>query len=175
VKNQINFNAGISFFHVNQPNISFYTLSKDKLPTKMVIHASSFIGFENSKSSIIPTFIYINQTPFTNMTAGIFLRYKSGEESKYTDIVKGNAVSLGFHYRFKEAVIPSLQLETANYTVGVSYDISIAGIKTITSGNGGFEVSLKIGSPNPFTSKSVSTSTPKLISKKLRNLVIRHF
>ena len=163
--NQMNFNAGISFFHVSQPNMSFYTTSfVDKLPIKMVLHGSSLIGFKNSKTSIIPSFVYMQQGTLKNIVLGTSFRYQLMDPSKYTGNVKGAAVSLGCHYRIGDAVIPNLQLEIAQYAVGISYDVNISGLSTVTSGKGGLEVSLRFINPNPFNGRTVSTKTPRLFN-----------
>ena len=164
--NQLNFNAGVSFYHVSQPNTSFYTTSidNDKLPFKMVFHASSLIGFRNAKTSIIPSFVYMQQGPLKNILAGATFRYQLVDPSKYTGNIKGAAVSLGCHYRIGDAVIPNFQLEVAQYAVGVSYDVNISGLTAVTSGKGGLEVSLRFINPNPFTGRQISTKTPRLFN-----------
>ena len=64
---------------------------------------------------------------------------------------------VGTHLRFKDAFIPSVQLEVAEYTLGFSYDMNVSGLKSATSGKGGFEISLRYGNPNPFLYKSAAS------------------
>ena len=85
---------------------------------------------------------------------GCFFRYMLREESKFTGFVKGASIMVGTHLRAGDAFIPSVQLEIAEYTFGVSYDMNVSGLKTATAGKGGFEISLRYGSPNAFLYKS---------------------
>ncbi|MFA4852896.1 MAG: PorP/SprF family type IX secretion system membrane protein [Bacteroidales bacterium] len=162
--NQFNMNAGIAFFHVSQPNVSFYSASKDNLPIKMAIHTNILIGFKNSKRSLIPSFEYVQQGPLKNIVAGVLLRLKLIDESKYTGFIKGAAISLGGHCRIGDAVIPQIMMEFASYAIGLSYDVNTSGLTSVTSGKGGFEISLRYLNPNPFTGKSITTKTPRFFN-----------
>jgi len=42
-----------------------------------------------------------------------------------------------------DALIPTLILEIASYSVGFSYDLNISALKAATKGKGGFEISLR--------------------------------
>ncbi|NTW32024.1 MAG: PorP/SprF family type IX secretion system membrane protein [Bacteroidetes bacterium] len=163
--NQMNVNAGISFFHVTQPNTSFYSSSVDKLPLKMVFHASSLIGFKNAKSSIAPSLAIVQQGKLKNIIVGTAFRYQLMDPSKYTGNIKGAAASLGMYYRVGDAIIPSVTLEIAQYQIGISYDVNTSGLSKASLGKGGIEVSLRFMNPNPFTSSStVSSKTPRLFN-----------
>lgn len=161
--NQLFINTGISVFHLNQPNISFYPTSKDNLPFKIVMHGAFQIGIKNSRISLAPSFVLMKQGSLQNIIAGTLFRYKLIEESKYTGFVKGAAISLGGHYRVGDAFIPSVQLEMAQYAIGISYDINTSNLKSASYGKGGVELSLRFYNPNPFTGKSVS-KTPRLFN-----------
>jgi type IX secretion system PorP/SprF family membrane protein len=161
--NQLNVNAGLAVFHINQPNVAFLSTEKDQLPVKFVFHGNSQIGFSNSKYSIVPSFLYVQQGTTKDIIAEGMLRIKLIEESKYTGFVKGAALSLGGEYRIDDAIIPQVQLEFSNYAMGLSYDVNTSGLTTATSGRGGFEISLRWINPNPFTGKTV-TKTPRFFN-----------
>jgi len=81
----------------------------------------------------------------------IELRYESlTEESKYTGFIKESAISFGGHIRVGDAFIPSVLLEIANFGLGISYDVNISGLKKVSYGKGGFEISLRYINPSPF-------------------------
>ncbi len=63
-------------------------------------------------------------------------------------------MSLGAHYRVGDAIIPGFLMEMGSFAFGVSYDINASGLTTITSGRGGYEISIRYISPNPFVSRS---------------------
>jgi len=156
--NQLNVNLGVSIYHVNQPNISFYTDYKDRLPIKFVVHGNSMIGLLNSNLSIVPSFLYEQQDVSKDIVAGALLRIKLQDESKYTGFVKGVALSAGSYYRYGDAVIPTIQLEMGSYAMGLSYDINTSAFSIATSGRGGFEISLRYFNPNPFTGRTAIKS-----------------
>jgi type IX secretion system PorP/SprF family membrane protein len=161
--NQLYMNAGVSVFHLNQPNISFNSAAKDNLPFKLVMHAAFQIGLKNSRISLAPSFVFMQQGSLRNIMAGTMIRYKLIEESKYTGFVKGAAVSFGGHYRVGDAFIPSVQLEMSQYAIGISYDVNTSNLKDASNGKGGIELSLRFYNPNPFTGKSAS-KTPRLFN-----------
>jgi type IX secretion system PorP/SprF family membrane protein len=154
-------NAGAAVFHINQPDISFYSVSKDILPIKVVVHANSQIGFKKSKMSFIPSIVYIQQGPMKNVILGGMVRIKLVDESRYTGFIKGAALSFGVLGRFNDAVIPVAELEFANYAIGMTYDVNTSGLSAVSYGKGGFEISLKFVNPNPFTGKSIFNNTHK--------------
>jgi type IX secretion system PorP/SprF family membrane protein len=160
---QLYMNAGISVFHLNQPNISFNSTSKDNLPLKLVMHSAFQIGIKNSRISLAPSFLFMQQGSLQNIVVGTLIRYKLIEESKYTGFIKGAAISFGGHYRTGDAFIPSVQLEIAQYAIGISYDINTSNLKNASYGKGGIEFSLRFYNPNPFTGKSIS-KTPRLFN-----------
>ncbi|MFH0864741.1 MAG: PorP/SprF family type IX secretion system membrane protein [Bacteroidota bacterium] len=162
--NQLNINAGAAMFHINQPNISFYPFSKDLLPIKIVLHGNSQIGFKNSKVSLLPSIIYIQQGPLKNIITGGFVRIKLVNESKYTGYIKGAALSFGGLCRINDAIIPVVQFEFAQYAIGMSYDVNTSDLINVSSGKGGFEISLRFINPNPFTGKTISIKTPRFFN-----------
>jgi type IX secretion system PorP/SprF family membrane protein len=157
---QLMINVGIAAFHVNKPELSFYSSALDNLPVKAVVHATSQIGFKNTKYSIIPALIYMQQGPLRNIIAGLLVRRNLLTASKYTGNIKGASVSFGGLYRVGDAIIPQIQIEFANYALGFSYDVNTSGLTSITSGKGGFEISLRFYNPNPFTSSQNIPMSP---------------
>lgn len=49
-----------------------------------------------------------------------------------------------------EEVGPSISIEVAEFSIGMSYDVNISKFTRASSWAGGFEVSLKIRTPNPY-------------------------
>lgn len=149
--------SGLALWHLNQPKYSFYGNTSEKLYMKVVGHADATIGIKNTNFAVVPTLLYMNQGPSHEFLPGCYFRYMLREESKFTGYVKGASIMVGTHLRVKDAFIPSVQLEVAEYTLGISYDMNVSGLKTATSGKGGFEISLRYGNPNPFLYKSAAS------------------
>ena len=156
--NKFHMKLGFAVFHLNSPNISFYSSAKNILPMKLVTHCDFQFALNNSNISLAPSFVYIQQGSQQNIIAGTLLRFNLIEESKYTGFVKGAAASFGGFYRPGDAIIPTVQLEMSNYAIGLSYDVNISDLRNVSFGKGGFEISLRYINPNPFTGRSVSKS-----------------
>jgi len=158
--NSVIVDAGLAVFHVNRPDLSFYSSSVDKLPMKIVVYTSSRIGLINKNNALIPSFMYMQQGPMKNICAGLMIRNILKTASVYTGNIKGAAISFGSLFRLGDAVIPQVQLEYANFALGLSYDVNVSGLTKCTYGRGGFEISLRFLNPNPFTGISIISKTP---------------
>ena len=143
-------NLGISVFHAYQKN-SFYKTSKEKLYLKYVLHGTALISLPNYHNlAIIPGLVYFRQGPAQEIFVGLMIRYKLRQDSKYTGIKKGAAISLGGYYRVNDAIIASLLLEYSSYSIGISYDLNASKLTTASNGRGGLELSIKYTMSNIF-------------------------
>ncbi|MBL7932870.1 MAG: type IX secretion system membrane protein PorP/SprF, partial [Bacteroidia bacterium] len=52
--------------------------------------------------------------------------------------------SAGLLYRFKDALIPTIELEKSNFAVGMSYDVTLSKLSSGTKYRGGFEIYLRL-------------------------------
>ncbi|MBN4072231.1 PorP/SprF family type IX secretion system membrane protein [Flavobacteriales bacterium AH-315-E23] len=143
-------NAGIAFFHINKPKQQYYANDIEKLYSKLALHGKVYIGLKNTPLAVVPTLLYYQQGTSSEVIAGTMIRYMITEESKYTGFIKESAISFGGHIRVGDAFIPSVLLEIANFGLGISYDVNISGLKKVSYGKGGFEISLRYINPSPF-------------------------
>lgn len=148
--------TGLGITHLNNPKYSFYN-TDERLYTKITGHADALIGIKNTNFCILPGVVYMRQGPASEILPGCYFRYQLQESSKLTGYVKGASIMLGTSLRVKDAFIPSVQFEVSEYTIGISYDMNLSALKTATSGQGGFEISLRYGIPNPFLYKSAAS------------------
>jgi hypothetical protein len=84
------------------------------------------------------------------INAGMLFKYIMQEASHYTGRKKPAAFILGGYYRFKDAAVLETAYEFSNYRIGLSYDINLSDLNVATNSKGGFEISLKFITPNPF-------------------------
>ena len=63
--------------------------------------------------------------------------------TKYTGEYSEYALSVGCHYRLKDAIIPQILFEAGDFVIGVSYDINASSLSKVTKSQGGIEISLK--------------------------------
>ena len=132
-----NFYIGLAYHHFNRAkNISFYSAAQNEMTPKWVGSAGirmnmteeSYLTFEGDYSKqgtdkeIIGGFLYSQ-------------RLSTGDDLKY--LVHGGA-----YMRFKDAIIPVVKVEARPISVAVSYDVNISGLKKVSTGRGGFELSI---------------------------------
>ena len=146
---QLDFTLGAALFHVNQPKYSFLG-TNEKLYQRMVIHGNAMIGISNTSIALAPGFAMMKQGPNQEIFMGMMVRYMLKEDSKYTGFVKGSSISAGGYYRNKDAFVATALFEFSSYGLGVSYDFNVSGLKTVSSGRGGFEITLRFLNPAPF-------------------------
>ncbi len=142
-------NLGVSVFHPQQPKYSFYK-DNEKLYTRFVVHGNALVSVPNTNMAFVPGFMYYRQGPAQEIYAGTLIRYKLQQDSKYTGNKKGAAISIGAFLRAKDAVVAAFLLEYSSYAMGVSYDLNTSGLRAVSTGRGGIEISLRWVTPNPF-------------------------
>ena len=149
--NDLNFNAGLGVFHLNQPKNSFMG-TNEKLPMRIVAHGNGIISIPESKWAFVPGFMYSRQGPAQEFYVGTLMRYLLSQDSKFTGFKNGAALYAGAYLRTKDAISAKLILEYAGWGFGVSYDVNISTLKTASNLRGGLELSLRFVAPNPFQS-----------------------
>ena len=142
---QLSITAGVALYHLNQPAQLF---DEETLHQQMVAHAGASIGIKNTNLAFAPSVLYLRQGPLTEINVGGLIRYTLRAESRHTGLLKEKALYLGSYYRVGDALIPTLILEIAGYSVGFSYDLNLSALKAATKGQGGFELSLRYIAPN---------------------------
>ncbi len=132
--------AGGAYFHLTEPTETFYNYNVNKLNAHYVGYGSFKIGM-GKNSVIIPSFLYMEQTEGSNvqMNSGIDVGLQ---------LEKGvSMVYIGTHYRtvdnidVADALIVNLGLDYNNINFGLSYDINVSGLSTVTDYRGGIELS----------------------------------
>lgn len=134
--------AGISVSHVNSPRTGFYQLV-DKRAIRYLFHFGFSYGIKNTNIQILPLLLYERQGPAQIIYGGTFIKYKLQESSKYTDNLLSKSISIGGFYRGGDAAVVAAQCELGQISFGISYDINISSLTNVSSGRGGFEISLK--------------------------------
>ncbi|MCD6066160.1 MAG: hypothetical protein K0S33_986 [Bacteroidetes bacterium] len=152
-----NFNAGISFAHINRPVYSFYDTG-EKLFMKTTLYMDAEIGLANSDVSLVPGVVYWMQGPSQELLAGTMFQFRFKGDSKYTGYVQGSSFAVGAYYRNKDAMIASALYKVSQFAVGLSYDINLSGLKTASNGRGGFEISLRFINANSYLYKKHTPS-----------------
>lgn len=149
-------NLGAAIHHVASPEFSFLNENTDNLNLRYVLHTNTSFGVGGTNMAVQPSGFIAYQQKATDVVLGSYFRYNLKEKSKYSQFSNGAAMSFGVHYRFGDAFIPSLLLEMGSLAFGVSYDFNLSGLSTASNGQGGYEMSIRYVSPNPFGTKNTS-------------------
>ena len=149
--NQFKSLIGFSTYHINQPKQNFIGgKTTDKLYRKYVFHGNILIGIPNSLVAIVPSWLVQFQGPTKEIMAGMMIKYYMSDDSKYTGFKQRSAIGIGAYYRNQDALIVNLLIEKGKYAVGFSYDINASGLARASKSRGGFEITLRMVTPNPF-------------------------
>lgn len=126
-----NFFFGFAAHHLNEPNESMI-IGDSKLPMRLTGHMGAEIKFGKKSrykngTSIMPNIIYQYQQGFQELCLGTY--------------VKHNVFTAGIWFRNKDAFIMSLGINSNNFKIGYSYDVTVSKLNNGTS-HGSHEVSL---------------------------------
>jgi type IX secretion system PorP/SprF family membrane protein len=153
-RNVMMFSTGVSIYHAarmfsgNNPN------SKRLLYPRIVIQSNFRYDFKGTKFGIMPMVLYMNQGPAYELDLGMLLRFRLSKETNFTGYTTESAFSFGATYRHKNAVVPQVFFEIANFGFGVSYDINISSFAKSLGYNGGLEFSVKYSKMKGATSRN---------------------
>lgn len=121
-KGKFNVYAGMSGFHLNQPNETFVNRNST-LPIRFSFQAGvKFIG--DGIVDFTPNLIVNTQNGVTQLIAGLLTDFRIGKSSKFV---------LGMWYRQKDAIAFQVGFEHKSFIFGYSYDFSHADITSAIS------------------------------------------
>lgn len=155
-KDALTINVGFAAHHLNKPVYSFYGENSQRLPVKLIAHGTADIGLKNTSLILEPSYLVMIQGGHREITPGMMVKYVPHEASRYTGRVKASAFGLGGYFRVKDAFVVATRYEFSNWAIGMSYDVNVSNLKTVSNARGGFEVSLRYMSPSPFSSGNSS-------------------
>lgn len=139
----MSFTAGFAVKHINRPVYSFYDDGNQRLPMKFVAHGNAEIGLKNRNLVLEPAYIVLIQGGHHEINAGMMVKYLMQDASRYTDRKKPSSFSLGAYYRWADAAVLAAAYEFNGFRLGMSYDLNLSDLKTVSNARGGFEVSLR--------------------------------
>ena len=129
--------VGFAYHHLNRPKNSFYKNPAIELDPKTVFSAG-IKAVINDYSYFTGYADYSRQGPSVETIGGILYSYKLGNDPDYYPYV----FTIGSMIRWNDALIPVLKLEMNSFTVGLSYDVNVSRLNTVSDSRGGFELSL---------------------------------
>ena len=133
--------AGISYYHLLNPEPSFYGFAGDERYGKIIAHAQGTFGLRDQYITINPGVFFAKQGPFNQLMVGSTFKYLFRSDTKYTGFENEKAIGIGFFVRGQDALIPSFIFEFRGFEFGINYDYTISTLQKANNGVGGFEIS----------------------------------
>jgi type IX secretion system PorP/SprF family membrane protein len=128
---------GAAYHHFNKAKkVSFYSDSRIQATPKWVGNAGikmstsdyNYVTFEAD---------YSKQGTTQEIVGGLMYSMKLDDPEAPTRVLHA-----GTYMRFNDAIIPVVKMEASPIAVAVSYDINISSLKRVSTGRGGFELSV---------------------------------
>lgn len=133
-RNQIT--TGISLMNIIKPKDG-YLKNATQWRSRRINIFSSFSTTLNAKMDLLPEMMMQFQNKFWEATPGARLRFwlPDGKGSYY-------AIYGGLHYRLRDAILLSAQMDYGAWRGGISYDITMSSLRHANNSRGGFEIHL---------------------------------
>lgn len=149
---KMNLFAGVSAFHLTQPEDPFTTDGTQKLPVRYTVHGGAQFNV-SEVFSITPNFLYMKQGQATEKMIGAYMQSRINEDADFL---------LGANYRFKDALVPYAGVYYKNFVLGLSYDVGTSDLSKISGKANSFEISLSIIGSRAVKAKRVPFVCPAM-------------
>lgn len=135
---------GAAVFHLNQPNVSPLPGFQDLLDQRFVVNGGGELPLGSGEMSLLPAARVMVQGPGFEALFGSNIRYteRQWREVALRAGLWGQVSNQAGDTPNFNAWVVSLGLETERLQFGVSYDISVGNLNTVTNSRGGWEISM---------------------------------
>ncbi len=144
------FHIGVSAMHLNKPEVSYLydeNLTEDQfLFRKITVHGAADFKLTR-KSNLKPSFIFADQGPHREITAGSFYKYRTKLDRSNKET---SSIYLGAWLRWYaekdikgvDAIVAAVRFDHKNTHLTFSFDVNISTLKNVSGGSGGPEFSV---------------------------------
>lgn len=146
-----NFHAGLGYFHINQPNLSYFNTPdiigaeinrSDILHAKWSVYAGASFR-TGDRMTLQPRINALSQGPYSEVNLGATFRYKlsrtAGQYLLFGPYIRG---AKGLQGTSMEALILMAGIEMNNFIIGMSYDQNFSRLLNSRKSLSSFEISL---------------------------------
>ncbi len=135
----VNYYLGGAAYHLTKPQQAFdESQSFIRLTTKYTGQAG-FSWAATPTVSVVAHLNYLNQQPYQEWIGGGLVGWRS---VNLIDPSKSFTLYGGLFYRLGDALIPTFKMDYGAYSVTMSYDLNNSGLRRVSGGVGGYEISL---------------------------------
>lgn len=125
---------GVGGQHLNRPRFGFDKNVKNRLPMRITANLSGALQVAEQLDAVaFGALQQMSDARETLLGGGLRL---------HLDPATATAVQVSIAARFGDAIIPAVQVERNNWTVGLSYDVNTSPFKVATGRRGGFELAV---------------------------------
>ncbi len=128
--------SGVSFFHINNPDQSFFNNKKVRLKNNNKIH-SSLIYYVTPKAQINPSIYYTNHGEQKEIIFGVNMNYLLTNYIKDRVVLRASVFN-----RYNDAIIPMIGFKIDNFDIMISYDVNTSSLINASDYKGGFEFAI---------------------------------
>ena len=139
-KARVNPFIGFTVFHLTEPNETFYT-NENYLPRRFATHFGAKVNLSD-KIQICPKFLYMNQGNVSEIDLSFVGNYFLVNNDAWVFFEPIYRLFKIKDFNSNDALVFLGGLKYGNFTYQVSYDINISTLNSISSGRGGFELSV---------------------------------
>ena len=144
----LDFQIGVSFMHLNRPNIRFTSFTDDNLYIKSCIHSN--LKYALTDRAILEfSAAQFFQGPHRETNVGLFYKTVLRESSRYTNLKNVKYFTLGSYARFTGILTPFCSIDIGSLKLGVSYDVELGKISRV------YKQSAEVSLSYLFSKKSI--------------------
>lgn len=156
--NHINYFLGAVAYHLNRPKVAFVS---DEVRLKLPVKWGGQLGVHwlvEEHAVLTVHGNYIRQGKNQESSAGFLASWRSLDAATHSKIF---AIYGGCFYRWNDAWIPTVKIDYKTWSITVSYDVTVSGLRQANNGIGGFELSLYTKGPFRIDGNTPSTACPR--------------
>ena len=135
--------AGVSAFHLNQPDYSFIVGGEDDLNMRLAGFLQSEFAIGDTKWELMPAIYYQKQGGHQEIFGGTYFNYNIRSGSQRTGFIENFSIGYGAFYRFGDAFVNKILVNYSNYSLGFAYDVNVSSLTQATRARGGLEFMLR--------------------------------
>ncbi|MCK5856303.1 MAG: PorP/SprF family type IX secretion system membrane protein [Bacteroidales bacterium] len=150
----LNFNTGVSVWHINQPAQSLMNDTKVNLAIKILAYSEVQIDLDGN-NALFPSIYFAQQGPFSELTLGLRYKYIVHPNSH-----NFTAINFGLFGRNADALILQFGLDYKKFKIMGSYDFNLSGLRSASNYLGGYEISIIFSIDKHKVRKTTSMPCP---------------
>lgn len=133
---KIHFNIGVAAFHLNEPNITYFSNDLSVIHRKFVVSSGMSVTV-SPMLEVQPRIAFFQQGPVNELEFGTDLKIMLAKSAS-----ANYAIYLGGYYRLGDAFIPKFKIDMGDLSFGLSYDFNVSSLASINQFAGGPELSV---------------------------------